>query len=142
MKSKRTTATATAKARTKLLDGVLEARGYRYGIHRIQAEADLDYMRKFDEWVKFVYLSQRHLDRKVKELVATGIVAALKSPPRNIKSHIDKAVKAGATREEVIEVIELAGYWGGTVVQANAVEAWRLQFAPELPGVHEPASAK
>ncbi len=133
---------ARAKARTKLLESVLKARGYRYGIHRIQAEADLEYMEKFDEWVKFVYLSQRHLDRKVKELVATGIVAALKSPPRNIKGHIERAVKAGATREEAIEVIELAGYWGGTVVQANALEAWRLQFAPELPGVHEAAGTK
>ena len=140
MKNKRSV--TRAKAKTKLLEGVLKARGYRYGIHRIQAEADLEYMQKFDEWVKFVYLGQRHLDRKVKELVATGIVAALRSPPKNIKGHIDRAVQAGATREEAIEVIELAGYWGGTVVQANALEAWRLQFAPELPGIHEPAGAK
>ena len=140
MKSKRIS--AKARAKTKLLDDVLKARGYRYGIHRIQAEADLEYMEKFDEWVKFVYLSQRHLDRKVKELVATAVVAALKSPPKNIKGHIARAVMAGATREEAIEVIELAGYWGGTVVQANALEAWRLQFAPELPSVHEPAGAK
>lgn len=62
-----------------------------------------------------------------------------RSPPKNIKTHIGKAVAAGATKEEVIEVIELAGHCGGTVVQANALEAWRLQFAPELPGMHEPA---
>jgi len=140
VKNKRSAAKALAK--TRLLESVLKARGYRYGIHRIQAEADLEYMEKFDEWVKFVYLSQRHLDRKVKELVATAIVAALKSPPKNIKGHLDRAVQAGATREEAIEVIELAGYWGGTVVQANALEAWRLQFAPALPGVHESAGAK
>ena len=140
MKSKRDT--PKAKARMKLLDEVLKARGYRYGIHRIQAEADLEYMQKFDEWVQYVYLGDRHLVRRVKELVVTGIVAALRSPPKNIKAHIDKAVQAGATKEEAIEVIELAGYWGGTVVQANALEAWRLQFAPELPGIHEPAGAK
>ena len=117
---------------------VLKARGFRFGLHQIHAEADWDFIKKFEEWVRYIYLTDRHLDRRVKELVITGVLCALRSPPPHIRTHINKAVEGGATRDEVIEVIELAGHWGGTVAQANGLEAWRLQFAPHLPGIFEP----
>ena len=67
-----------------------------------------------------------------------GIIGTLKSAPGHIVSHINAAVKAGATKEEIIEVFELCGHWGGTLAQSNALEAWRLVFAPEMPGVFQP----
>lgn len=136
MKKKRKANPDTEKR--KFFEEVLKVRGFRFGLHRIMAEADWEFMQKFEEWVRYVYLSDRHLDRRVKELVITGILCALRSPPQHIKAHINKAVEAGATKEEVIAVAQLAGHWGGTVAQANALEAWRLQFAPELPGIFEP----
>jgi len=126
----------------KYFEEVLKIRGFRFGLHQIHAEADWEFIKRFEEWVKYVYLSDRHLDRRVKELVITGVLCALRSPPPHIKTHINKAVEAGATREEAIEVVELAGHWGGTVAQANGLEAWRLQFAPELPGIFEPLARK
>lgn len=119
-------------------DEVLKVRGFRFGLHKILAEADWEFMQRFEEWVRYVYLSDRVLDRRVKELVIVGILCALRSPPQHIKVHINKAVEAGATKDEVIVVSELAGHWGGTVAQANALEAWRLQFAPELPSNFQP----
>lgn len=122
----------------KYFDEVLKARGFRFGLHQIHAEADWEFIKKFEEWVRYVYLSERYLDRRVKELVITGVLCALRSPPPHIKTHMRKAVEAGATREEMIEVVELAGHWGGTVAQANGLEAWRLQFEPQMPGIFEP----
>lgn len=136
MKKKRKT---TPKAeKKKFYDDVLKVRGFRLGLHQIMAEADWKFMQKFEEWVKYVYLSDRHLDKRVKELVITGILCALRSPAPHIKVHMKKAVEAGATKEEIIVVAQLAGHWGGTVAQANALEAWRLQFAPALAGIFEP----
>ena len=125
-------------AKEKMLNEILKVRGFRFGLHKILAEADWEFMQKFEEWVRYIYLSDRVLDRRVKELVIVGILCALRSPPPHIKTHMNKAVEAGATKEEIIVVSELAGHWGGTVAQANALEAWRLQFAPELPSNFEP----
>jgi len=136
MKKKRKNSPQAEKK--KFYDGVLKARGFRLGLHQVMAEADWEFMQKFEEWVKYVYLSDRHLDKRVKELVITGVLCALRSPPPHIKVHMNKAVEGGATKEELIVVAQLAGHWGGTVAQANALEAWRLQFAPKLEGIFEP----
>ena len=117
---------------------VLRIRGFRFGLHAIHAEADWEFIKKFEEWVQYIYLSDRNLDKRVKELVITAVLCALRSPPPHIKTHMNKAVQGGATKDELIEVVELAGHWGGTVAQANGLEAWRLQFAPHLPGIFEP----
>lgn len=122
----------------EMLERVLKVRGFRYGLHKVLAEADWEFMKKFEEWVEFVYLSERHLDRRVKELVIVGILGALRSPPEHIQAHINAAVKAGATKDEVIVVAELVGHWGGNIAQANALEAWRRMFTPEMPTIFQP----
>jgi alkylhydroperoxidase/carboxymuconolactone decarboxylase family protein YurZ len=121
-----------------LFERSLKTRGFRYGLHKVWPEADWEFHKKHEEWVEFVYLKERSLDRRVKELVICGIIGALKSQPGHIVSHINAAVKAGATKEEIIEVFELCGHWGGTLAQSNALEAWRQVFAPDLPGAFTP----
>lgn len=130
------------KEKEKMLERVLKVRGFRYGLHKVLAEADWEFMKKFEEWVEFVYLSERHLDRRVKELVIVGIIGALRSPAEHIQAHINAAVKAGATKEEIIVVAELVGHWGGNIAQANALEAWRRVFAPEMPAIFQPLGPK
>ncbi len=113
-----------------------KARGFKFGLHDIMAYADPVYAKKREDWVRFIYLDDRNLDARTKELVIIGILASLKSPPPHIKLHIDQAIKAGATKEEIIVVIQFAGHWGGTVTQHNALEAWRLKFADDMPEVY------
>lgn len=133
---------ALAKEKEAAFERSLKTRGFRYGMHKVWPEADWEFHKKFEEWVEFVYLKDRALDRRVKELVICGIIGTLKSAPGHIVSHINSAVKAGATKEEIIEVFELCGHWGGTLAQSNALEAWRQVFAPEMPGVFEPLGRK
>ena len=121
-----------------LFERSLKTRGFRFGLHKLWAEADWEFHKRHEEWVEFCYLKERNLDRRVKELLACGILGALKSRPEPLVSHINAAVKAGATKEEVIEVFELCGHWAGTPAQANGLEAWRRVFAPNLPGAFEP----
>ena len=107
-----------------------------FGLHDVMAQADPEYAMKRKDWVDFLYFQDRHLEPRTKELVIIGILAALKSPPPYIKAHIEQAVKAGASKEEVIAVVQFAGHWGGTATQHNALEAWRLQFAAEKPEIY------
>jgi alkylhydroperoxidase/carboxymuconolactone decarboxylase family protein YurZ len=131
-----------AREKAALFERSLKTRGFRYGLHKVWAEADWEFHKKHEDWVEFVYLKERNLDRRVKELVICAIIGALKSLPEHIVSHINAAVKAGATKEEVIEVFELCGHWGGTLAQANGLEAWRRAFAPDMPGAFQPMGAK
>ena len=133
---------ALAKEKEAAFERSLKTRGFRYGMHKIWPEADWEFHKKFEEWVEFVYLKDRALDRRVKELVICGIIGTLKSAPGHIVSHINAAVKAGATKEEIIEVFELCGHWGGTLAQSNALEAWRQVFRPDMPGAFEPLTGK
>ena len=129
---------ALAQEKQALFERSLKTRGFRYGLHKVWAEADWEFHKKHEEWVEFVYLKERSLDRRVKELVILGIIGTLKSAPGHIVAHINAAVKAGATKEEIIEVFEMCGHWGGTLAQSNGLEAWRQAFAPEMPGAFQP----
>ena len=131
-----------AQEKEALLERSLKTRGFRFGLHKVWAEADWEFHKKHEEWVEFCYLKERNLDRRVKELLACGILAAVKARTEPIVSHIRAAVKAGATKEEVIEVFELCGHWAGTPTQANGLEAWRQVFAPDLPGAFQPLDQK
>ena len=53
-------------------------------------------------------LSRPELDPRLGELMAVCSLTALQLP-RQLRSHLEGALRCGATREEVIEVIELAG---------------------------------
>ncbi|MDO5690681.1 MAG: carboxymuconolactone decarboxylase family protein [Tissierellia bacterium] len=52
------------------------------------------------------------LTPKMKELIAIGISVAIRCEPC-IVSHVDGLIKAGATREEVLEALGVAIYMGG-----------------------------
>ena len=140
--AKKKQADKLAREKAASFERSLKTRGFRFGLHKIWAEADWEFQKKHEEWVEFVYLKERNLDRRVKELVICAIIGTLKSLPEHIVSHINAAVKAGATKEEIIEVFELCGHWGGTLAQANALEAWRRVFAPDLPGAFQPLGPK
>ncbi len=133
---------ASLKAKKNaMMDRVLKERGFRYGLHRILTEGDWECMQKFEEWVEFVYTKERHLDRRVKELIITAIILTLRSSPEHVQAHMKAAAKAGATKEELIVVTELVGHWAGTVAFANGLECWRYVFAPDLPPAFKPLPA-
>lgn len=62
------------------------------------------------------------LDVKAKELVALGIAIAVRCDGC-IAAHVEAAVKAGVTKEEVVEVISVALVMGGGPSLVYGVEA-------------------
>ena len=83
-----------AKEKKAMAGKQLKTRGFRIGLHRVFAEADWEFVKKFEEWVQYVYLSERHLHCRVKELIIVGITATHGSPPEHIEVHM----RAGAGR--------------------------------------------
>jgi hypothetical protein len=45
------------------------------------------------------------------------------------------AHQAGATPEEILEVLELVGDWTGSVAKLVGLEAWRATFRPDIPTI-------
>ncbi len=70
------------------------------------------------------------LDTKTKELIATAISVAVRCDGC-IAFHVKAAVKAGSSREEMLEMLGMAVYMGGgpsMVYAAQALQAYE-QFA-------------
>ncbi len=76
-------------------------------------------------------LKANALDTKTKELLALGIAVAIRCDPC-IAFHAEAAVKQGASREEILEIVGIAIYMGAgpsVMYAAKALEAFD-QFAP------------
>ena len=67
---------------------------------------DAETMRAFGEWNRKVF-AEGKLDKKTKELVAVACTYLTRCP-YCIVGHTKAALKAGATKEEVAEVIQIA----------------------------------
>ncbi len=73
--------------------------------------------------------SARALDKKTKELVSLGIAIAIRCEPC-IQWHLYEAYKAGATIEEVYDVIKVAVCMGGGPALMYSLKAY--EYAKQL----------
>lgn len=74
----------------------------------------------------------RSLDRKTIELISMAVGAALRCP-HCTSYHMQAAVKKGASREEILEVILLAGMISNSSVLANAYRIFDEKMAKCIP---------
>ena len=112
----------------KLLDSVSAARGYSLPLHEVLAEHDPDVLEGYERMMRALYLSDRRLDGKTKEFVYVAVLVALGAAEEHIRAHMEKAVREGATKEDVLEAIELIVPAAG-VARANVgFEIWRRVF--------------
>ena len=72
-------------------------RGYTLEMHRIMAEADLEWAQKYNAFIEATYTGQRMLDRKTKELLQIVVEAALRADVEQIQAHVRVALQEGAT---------------------------------------------
>jgi AhpD family alkylhydroperoxidase len=78
-------------------------------------------------------LEEGALGRKVKELIALGIAIAARCDG-GISCHIHDALRAGATRHEIVETIGVAMLMGGELATMYGCQAFEAlqQFDTEL----------
>ena len=110
------------RART-LLNRLRAKRGYLLPFHRLLAENAPDTLEIYDKFYSQVWLTDNVLDRRVKELVAIGIHAAVLER-EGLEIHMKRAVEAGATEAEIVEAIALAGIPAGMYSVVVASDVW------------------
>ena len=117
------------------LERVTRLRGFRYGLHDFLAELDLNALKQVNDHVEATYVNESLLDRKTKELLIMVACVGMGDLVSHLQIHMHAANKAGATPEEIMEVLNLAGGWIGNVHKAIGLEAWRATFRPDIPTI-------
>lgn len=121
------------------VDEMARARGYVLDYHKIMAANDFEVLKAANNLVSAAYLAPRHLDRRTKELLFTLSLTVAGAPASHIASHIQAALDAGSTPEEILEAIEIALPEVGVVAFQRGLEAWAATVnAPRLepsPGI-------
>lgn len=111
-------------------------RGFRFGIHEFVAKLKgADALKRHNDAIEAGYLKKGLLDNKTKELAIIVACIALKDSLAHMQCHMHAATKAGATPEEILELIELIGSWTGSVARIHGLEAWRATFRPDIPTI-------
>ncbi len=106
------------------LEAQAQHRGYTLEMHRIMAEVDLDWARKYGEFIEATYTGQRTLDRKTKELLQIVVEAALKADVEQIQAHVRIALREGATPTEILESLQSVIAPMGALAFRRGLQAW------------------
>ena len=117
---------ATEEARS-FLQRTQQSRGYILEMHRIMADADLEWAKKYDEFIEASYTGQRLLDRKTKELLQIVVEAALRADVEQIQAHVRVALQEGATPQEILEALQAVIAPMGALAFRRGVQAWAAE---------------
>ena len=110
------------------LQEMARSRGYVLDYHKVLVAEDLPFLRSLNEFLAVSYTDQRRLDRRTKELVFIGVLTALGAAKDHIKAHIEVAKRQGATKEEILELLELLVLPCGVPKFMLGYEAWTECF--------------
>lgn len=108
----------------EFLEAQASNRGYTLEMHRIMAEADLEWARKYGAFIEATYTGQRTLDRKTKELLQIVVEAALRADVEQIQAHVRLALQEGATEREVLEALQAVIAPMGALAFRRGLQAW------------------
>ena len=117
----------TTEEKRAYLEGIHKDRGYVLEMHRIMAEADLDWVKAYDPFVRATYTGQRTLDRKTKELLQVAVEAALRADVEQIQAHVRVALDSGATPQEILEALEAVVMPMGMLAFRRGLQAWAAE---------------
>jgi alkylhydroperoxidase/carboxymuconolactone decarboxylase family protein YurZ len=119
------------------LERTTRLRGFRYGLHDFEAEVDLDGLRRRNDHVERNYTQQPGalLSRKVRELLIIATNVSQGDTVAHLQVHLHAARQAGASPEELLEMLSLLEPWLSQPRHAQGLEAWRATFRPDIPPI-------
>jgi 4-carboxymuconolactone decarboxylase len=124
---------STEEARA-FLQRTQQDRGYTLEMHRIMAEADLEWAVKYNEFIEATYTGQRLLDRKTKELLQIVVEAALRADVEQIQAHVRVALREGASPREILEALQAVIAPMGALAFRRGVQAWAAETGFQTEG--------
>ena len=107
------------------INDIVRRRGYVLDYHKFLTCQDFPVMQAADNLIHAVYLKERRLDRKMKELIFVTSLTVMRAEKAHIQSHIRVALKLGLSAEEILEAIEIALPEAGVVAFQWGFDAWR-----------------
>jgi len=117
----------TTEEKQAYLREIYRDRGYILDMHKIMVEADLDWVKAYDPFVRATYTGQRTLDRKTKELLQIAVEAALRADVEQIQAHVRLALANGATPQEILEALESVVAPMGMLAFRRGLQAWAAE---------------
>jgi len=124
------------------LERTTAARGFRYGMHEFVAGVGgVEALKRHNENVSY-HKPPGLIDRKTKEFLTIIAQCANGGPVTLLQCHMHAAHNAGASPEEILEVLNLArGSIGGSRA-VFGLEAWRATFRPDIPTIFRVAELR
>ncbi|HTK02036.1 MAG TPA: carboxymuconolactone decarboxylase family protein [Bordetella sp.] len=106
------------------LDKLVKDRGYVLDYHKILVKHDFDAMTSINQFLETVYLKDRALDRRTKELLSIFGLIQGRAARGQIQSHMRVAVDLGVTPKELLELVELVLPMSGFATFQVGFSAW------------------
>jgi alkylhydroperoxidase/carboxymuconolactone decarboxylase family protein YurZ len=89
------------------------ARGYIYPEWELAARTDPDFTEAYNRIYELALGEGRHVSAKVREFVAIALLAFRGADRESLMAHRRRAIRLGATKEELFEVLEATLVPGG-----------------------------
>jgi len=121
----------TEDEKQTFVDKMYRDRGYILDFHKVMVAEDFDYLKAYNQLIEAGYTRQRTLDAKTKEIAYTVILTALKASVDHIKAHIKLALDYGATKQEILEALEICVPAAGVPAFMIGFEAWKQVVSPD-----------
>jgi len=105
--------TDRARRADALIARMKEARGYIYPEWEFAARQDPDFVETYNRIYEQGLGEGRHVSAKVREFVAIALLAFRGAEKAGLVAHMQRAMRFGATREEIFEILETCLVPGG-----------------------------
>jgi alkylhydroperoxidase/carboxymuconolactone decarboxylase family protein YurZ len=97
----------------ELIARMKAARGYIYPEWEFAARQDPEFVETYNRIYELGLGEGKHVSAKVREFVAIALLAFRGSDKPALVAHMERAIRLGATREELFEVLETCMVPGG-----------------------------
>ncbi len=102
-----------ARRADTLIARMKEARGYIYPEWEFAARQDPEFVETYNRIYELGLGEGRHVSAKIREFVAIALLAFRGAERAGLVAHMERAIRLGATREEIFEVLETCLVPGG-----------------------------
>ena len=97
----------------QLIARMKAARGYIYPEWELAARSDPEFTEAYNRIYELAMGEGRHVSAKVREFVAIALLAFRGADREALVAHMQRAIRLGATKEELVEVLEATLVPGG-----------------------------
>jgi len=104
---------STTRRAEALIAKMKAARGYIYPEWEFAARQDPEFVETYNRIYELGLGEGRHVSAKVREFVAIALLAFRGADRDGLVAHMQRAIRFGATREEIFEVLETCLVPGG-----------------------------